>query len=72
MNCKAYLKRVLIAAWYWDITTHNFDTPDSVQLDATFHHGLFLKKEPPSLRIFASIMFQIIVSHKEAILCIQT
>lgn len=44
MNCKAYLKRVLIAAWYWDITTHNFDTPDSVQLDATFHHGLFLKK----------------------------
>lgn len=72
MNCKAYLKRVLVAARYWDITTHDFHAPDSVQLDATFHHGLFLKKEPPSLRVFASIMFQITVSHKEAIPCIQT
>lgn len=30
MNCEAYLKRVLVAAWYWDITAYNFHTPDSV------------------------------------------
>lgn len=45
MNSEDYLKRVLVAAWYWDITAYNFHTPDSVQLDAAFHHRLFLKKQ---------------------------
>lgn len=44
MNCEAYLKRVLVAAWYWDITAYNFHTPDSVQLDTAFHHRFFLKE----------------------------
>lgn len=47
MNCQAHLKRVLIVAWYWDITTHNLHTLDFVQLDTTFLHGLFLKEHDP-------------------------
>lgn len=42
-NSDAHLKRVLEVAWYGHLGTHNLHTLDPVQLDAAFHHGLFLK-----------------------------
>lgn len=67
-NCEPHLKRVLIVARYGDITTHNFHTLDSVQLDAAFLHGLFLKEH--DLYFMCAVhtvdMIQIIVSSQEA------
>lgn len=46
-NCvlyQAHLERVLIVAWYLNITTHNLHALDFVECNATFHHGFFLKE----------------------------
>lgn len=43
-NDESYLKRVLKAAWYGHISTHNLHALNSGQLDATFQQRLFLQQ----------------------------
>lgn len=67
-NSEPHLKRVLIIAWYRDISTNNLHTLNVGQLDATFHHGLFLKQH--HLYFTCAIrmvdMIQIIIGSLEA------
>ena len=66
-NCEPHLKRVLIVAWYGDITINKLHTLNSGQLDAAFQHGLFLKQHDLYFlyAIHIADMIQIIVGSLE-------